>query len=69
MDMDILDVFFYKLIHRILGINITEVKEKSISNVKLRKRFGNVNSLSHIMTCRMLNFVGRTARQDPRMLS
>ena len=69
MDMDILDVFFHKSIRRILGINMTEVKEKSISNIKLRKRFGNVNSLSHIMTCRMLKFVGRTVRQDPRMLS
>ena len=68
MDMDILDVFFHKSIRRILGINMTEAKEKSVSNVKLRKRFGNANSLSHIMTCRMLKFVRRTARQDPRKL-
>ena len=68
MDMDILNMFFYKSIHRILGVNITEVKEKSIYNVKLRKIFGNINSLSYIMICRILNFVGRTARQDLRML-
>ena len=68
MDMNILDVFFHKSIRRILGISMTEVKERSITNIKLRKRFGNINSLSHIMTYRRLKFVGRTVRQDLRML-
>ena len=45
------------------------VREKHVTNTQIRKKFGNINSLAHIMKHRMLKFVGRTLRQDPTMLS
>lgn len=69
VDLKSLDIFFHKSIRRILNLRMSIVKKNHITNTQICIRFGNVNSLAHIMKYIMLKFLGRTLRQDPSVLS
>ena len=63
-----LDVFHHKSISRILKIRMNEVDEERTSNRKLRRRFGDIKTLSETWWCRLLKLIGRTTRQDEHTL-
>ena len=68
-DLDALDIFHHKAIRRILHINMIQVKDERLKNEELRKRFGNIPSLSVLWRQRLLKFIGRAARQKSSSLS
>ena len=45
-DLKSLDTFHHKSIRRILGISMGEVKDEEITNSEIRRRFGEIESLS-----------------------
>ena len=68
-DLKLLDTFHHKSIRRILGINMSMVKDDHIKNEQVRTLFGNIDLLSTIWRKRLLNFIGRASRNSPSALS
>ena len=63
-DIKLLDTFYHKSIRRILGITMGRVKEEEITNSEIRRRFGNIESLSVTCRKRQLLFIDRIVRLE-----
>ena len=54
-----LEVFYHRSIHRILGISITQVIDKHITNDSIRMRFCHILSIRHQIAKRQHPFIGK----------
>ena len=62
--IDDINVFIHQSIRRIIGINMTQVKEEKISNEKLRVMFYNIPDAHRLITVKQLNFIRRIVRRE-----
>ena len=54
-----LEVFLHRSVRRILGIKMTEVKEKRIINAEVRERCFNIPTIQNQISKRQLTFIGK----------
>ena len=61
---DDINVFLHQSIRRIIGINMTQVKEEKISNEKLRGMFYNIPDAHRLIAVKQLTFIGKVVRRE-----
>jgi hypothetical protein len=64
-----LETLQHKAICFILNINMHQVKEERIKNIKVRELFGGIDMVCDFVTRRRLDFIGQILRQDDRKLN
>jgi hypothetical protein len=63
--LDQLEIFLHRGIHRILQISITKVKENQIRNEKARKMFYSIPCAQNMITVRQANFIRKMMQGPP----
>ena len=62
--IDDINMFLHQSIHRIIGINIVQVKKEKISNEKLRAMFYNIPDAHRLIAVKQLNFIRKIVRRE-----
>ena len=62
--IDDIDIFIHQSIRRIIGSNMIQVREKKISNEKLRAKFYNIPDAHRLIAVKQLGFVGKIVRRE-----
>jgi hypothetical protein len=61
-DFQKLDAFLHRSVRRILGINMTRVKDEHIKNEKIREEFFHLPDIRRMIAIRQLNYIGKALR-------
>ena len=67
--IDNIHFFIHQSIRRIIGINMTQVKEEKISNEKLRGMFYNISDTHRLIAMKQLTFIEKVVRRENSFFS
>ena len=63
-----MEVFLHRIVRRILGIKMAEVKEERIRNAEVRGRFFNIPTIQNQIAKRQLTFIGKVVHNSDLQL-
>jgi hypothetical protein len=63
-NLNALNVFHHSAIRWILGIKMSEVREKKIKNIDIRKKFGSLQDIDYYVKKRAWTYIGKIVRQQ-----